>query len=95
MISLISQLYCVVFYVALIIMLCVSALRSCGVLLYILNTFAGQCVVLSTSIVILTYHVLYRSVDVICSECLIHISQSLICIIPDNTKKRCLSLILR
>jgi len=55
-----------------------SVLRTCGVLLCVVNTLSGQCVVLSTCIVILTCHVLQRIVDVICNECLIHISQSLI-----------------
>ena len=70
-------------------MLCVSVLRSCGDLLCEVNILSGQCVVLSTCIVILTYHLLYRSVDVTCSESLIHIGQSLICIITENIKRRC------
>ena len=39
-------------------MLRVSILRTCGVVLCLVNTFSGHCVVLSSCIVILMYHVL-------------------------------------
>ena len=56
--SLMSWLCCVVFRITLIVMLRVSVLHSCGVLLCVINTLSGQCAVLSTCIVIVTYRVL-------------------------------------
>ena len=56
--SLMSWLCCVVFRITLIVMLRVLVLRSCGVLLCVVNTLSGQCAVLSTCIVIVTYRVL-------------------------------------
>ena len=56
--SLISWLSCVVLHVTLIVMLRVSDLCPCGVLLCVVHTLSGQCAVLSTCIVIVTYRVL-------------------------------------
>ena len=56
--SLMSWLCCVVFRITLIVMLRVSVLCPCGVLLCVANTVSGQCDVLSTCIVIVTYRVL-------------------------------------
>ena len=47
--------FCAVFRVM---MLRVSVLRSCGVLLCVVNTPSGKCAVLSTCIVVVTYRVL-------------------------------------
>ena len=49
---------CAVFRITLAIILRVSVLSTCGVLLCEVNTLYGQCVVLSTCIVILTRPVL-------------------------------------
>ena len=46
MLSLMLYLCRVVFRVTLIVMLRVSVLRSCGVLLYLVNALSEQCVVL-------------------------------------------------
>ena len=43
------------------------------------NQDLTSMLVLSMCIVIFIYHVLQRSFDVICSECLIHSDQSLLC----------------
>ena len=56
--NLMLSLCCSVFPVILIIMLPVSVLRSCGVMLCVASTLSGQCVVLSTCIVIVIDRVL-------------------------------------
>ena len=56
--SLMSWLCCVVFRITLILMLRVSVLCSGGVRLCVVNTISGQCAILSTCVVIVTYYVL-------------------------------------
>ena len=57
---LISMFYlcCVIFRDTVIVMLLASVLRSRGSMLCVVDTLSGQCAVLSTCIVIVTYRVL-------------------------------------